>query len=42
MNIVNMLTLLKEMNDSRGAGADIIARSRGRGQDVLHEKYIYL
>lgn len=37
MNIVNMLTLLKEINDSRGEGAALIARLRGCGQDVLHK-----
>lgn len=37
MNIVHMLTLLKEINDSRGEGAALIAQLRGCGQDVLHE-----
>lgn len=37
MNIVNMLTLLKEINDLRGEGAALIAQLRGCGQDVLHE-----
>lgn len=35
MNIVNMLTLLKEINDPRGKGAALIARLRGCGLDVL-------
>lgn len=35
MNIVNMLTLLKEINGSRGKGAALIARLRGCGLDVL-------
>lgn len=36
MNIVNMLTLLKEINYSLGEGVALIARLRGCGQDVLH------
>lgn len=39
MNIVNMPTLLKEINDSRGEGAALIARLRGCGQDALHENW---
>lgn len=37
MNIVNMLTLLKELNDSHEEGAALIAWLRGCGQDALHK-----
>lgn len=38
MNIVNMLTLMKEINDSHREAAALIAWLRGCGQDVLPEK----
>ena len=37
MNIVNTLALLKEINDSRGEGAALIAQLRGCGPNVLRE-----
>ena len=38
MNIVNIPSLLKEINDSHEEGAALIAWLRGCGQVVLHEK----
>lgn len=39
MNIVNMLILLKEINDSRRYGAALIAQQKGCEQNVLHENW---